>query len=228
MTFVELINALRIECDAAGADITSVSGLGKENARLKNWINLAWREIQMLHDGRWNFMLANFTVALTDNVWEYNPTAAPFSLANFRVIKRETMRVYATATGYGDEQELPFIPYDIFKRQYRYGSSRTDKGRPSVFSVDEKRNIVFGLVPTAGWTVEGQYFRRPTDLVANGDSPDMPVEYHMAIVYRAMLKDGEFEWTNEQKARAVREYRRAITSMEIEQLPQVSMSLTLG
>lgn len=228
MTFLELVNAVRTECDAAGVDPTTLASLNKENSRLKNWVNAAWREIQQLHDGRLNFMLADFTVALTNNVWQYNPTAAPFSLTNFRVFKRDTMRLYATASSYADEQELPYVDFSVFKRQYRFGSTRIEQGRPSVWSVDEHRNLVFGLVPNAGWTVEGQYYRKPTELVADGDSPDMPSEYHMLIVYKAMLKDGEWEWSDNQKSRAVRELRRIQTAMEIEQLPGVSLGVTIG
>lgn len=226
MTYLELVNNLRAEISATGGDLTTLSGtLNGEAARAKKWINDAWREIQLLNS-EWKFMRVNFSANLTDGNWDYNPTAAPFSIANLRNWKLDTVRCYTTGSGYADEQELPFWEYEAFKRQYRFGPTRTQTGRPTVFSVDPQRHFVVGPVPAGGWTVEGEYFRTPQELSANGDVPIMPSEYHMLIVYRAMLIDAEFEWSDAQKARAVRENRRLLSALEEDQLPVAGFAYT--
>lgn len=229
MTFLELVNSLRQEADGTGAALTTLSGnLNAENARFKARIIEAWRQIQMLNNGQWHFMRRSFSAALTAGTWDYLASAAPFSIADLKTWSLDEMRCYATATGYGDEQELTYWPYEDFKRQYRFGAMRTQTGRPTVFSVDPARHLVVGPVPIAGYTVEGVYYAQPVTLSANGDIPAMPTEYHMLIVYRALLADAEFEWSQEQKVRAVREMRRMQAELEIDQLPTVSLSVTTG
>jgi len=230
MTFLEIVQALRVEVDAAGATLSSVepANISTEDSRLKGWANRAWRDIQLMHGGQWKFMRRPFgPIVLVAGQWDYNPTAAPFSISNLRELNLESLRLYQTGD-YGTEYEPNFIDYEVFKRQYRFGSMRTTTGNPVVFSVDPARHIVFGPVPIAGYSCEGEYWATPADMTLDADVPAMPAEYHMLIVYRAMLSDAEYDWNAEQKGRAVREHRRMMAEMELTELPTSGMYFTLA
>ena len=45
-----------------------------------------------------------------------------------------------------------------------------------------------------GYTITGDYFRSPTEMVADGDLPTgLPAQFHMAIVYLAMTYYAGYE-----------------------------------
>jgi len=225
-TFLELVNKVRREVDASGAALAAVTATNAENSRIIGWVQDAWREIQLLHTD-WDFMRLDFTANLVNNQGDYTAAAAPFSLASFRNWKKDSFRIHTTGNR-DDEAILYFSEYDWFRNTYRFAGMATQQGRPDRFTVAPNRSLQFGLIPTAGWTVRGEYFRNVQELTAAGDIPIMPVEYHDLIFFRAMMIDGEWEWSPEQQQRALRGIRRLTSELEGDQLPKIYAGVTTG
>ena len=227
-TYLQLVNKLRRECGVSGSDVATLSSQTAEFNRLAGWINLSWLDIQEAHDD-WFFLRQPFAFPTVAQQFSYTPTQALIStspgLGNW---KRDSVRAYSPALGYGNEMIMPYINYDTFLMQFQYGSMRTTYTRPSVFSIDPFRNLVFGAVPDAIYNVVGEYYQAPSELVLDGDIPVLPTRYHNMIVYRAMVHYGMFEAAGETIQRGQAEFDKMMMRLVSDQLPDLLFGCPLA
>lgn len=195
MNFLELANRLKVKARVTGADMTAVTGLAAEFARLVLFINEAWTDIQLTRsDWKWMRNSMTFpTVAgqATYTLAQIESTGSGFS--NFGNWDLETFRVYTTSVGTNDETEISWMPYDIWRDTYQIGATRATETRPSQFTTTPLHGIGLGCTPAAGYTISGDYYKVATEMAAIGDTPSLPSQFHMAIVYRAMMFYGVSE-----------------------------------
>lgn len=274
MTFLELVQRLRSETKASGTTVTSVVSQVGEYARLVNWINDAWLDIQSTHTD-WGWMRSDVTFPTVTS----RPinTIAQIGITNFGAWNRDSFRNYANPTvtitiaspcvvtlannglaagdtfipstsgalptglvsgttyyvlaptantftvaataggtainttgtqsgahtmssnntnvyiGLASEVFMDYCDYEIWRDRYQYGSLRQTQTRPYEITITPEKAIGLGPFPISGYTVVGEYYTVPTYMAANGDIPAMPVQFHMAIVYKAMISYGRYE-----------------------------------
>jgi len=208
LTYLQLVNRARQEGGVSGATLSSLGGtISQETQRFKDWVNEAWREIQT-HCASWDFMRSDFAFNTTAAVQGYAAASlSPTPLTSFRNWKRDSFRAYLTATGAGDEGDLSFMDWEMFRDYYLFGNQRTVTGRPTFFSVKPDKSLVIGPVPDAIYTVNGEYFRQAADLAGDTDVPGITEEYHMLIVWRALRAYGLYESASEVVLRRSEERR---------------------
>lgn len=222
MNFLQLVNRARNESGASGPDLSSLGGtLSQESTRFKNWVNEGWQELQV-HAQDWDFMRRDFTFQTTAALQTYTAATLSTPLTSFRNWKRDSFRAYLTASGFGDETLLGFIDYETFRNLYLYGPSRSVTGRPVLFSIKPNKDLIIGPVPDAIYTVLGEYFVLPSDLVADADTPGITTEYHMLIVWRAVRSYALYEAAPEVAVRADREIKRLMSKMESDLMPEIT------
>lgn len=235
-TFLQLAVRLRRECGVAGTGPAAVVGQTGLHEKLVNWVADAYRDIQLRHPN-WRWMRSNFTVntvAGTDN-YAYTActdtkTAAAISRfahwwANDRL---DRFRFYLTSGGVSGEQWLTFMPYEDFRRIYKFGAQQSATGQPFYVSVDDDEKLVLGPNPNNIYTVSGSYQRGPQMLAADADEPDMPTRFHDLIVYYAMQRYASSTVAPEVLARAVLEGGRIMRALELSQLPQIRLGSPLA
>jgi hypothetical protein len=228
MNYLQLVNRARQEGGVSGAALISLGGtVSQESQRFKDWVNEAWREVQ-IHCADWDFMRSDFTFDTTVAVQTYAAASLSTPLASFRNWKRDSLRAYLTATGFGDEQILPFLDWETFRNLYLYGNQRSTTGRPTLFSIKPDKSIVIGPVPDATYTVVGEYFRQASDLTADTDIPGITDEYHMLIVWRALRSYGLYEAASEVVVRADGEIRRLMSKIENDLMPEITSGPSLA
>lgn len=216
MNFLELGQKL-VEKTGISGSLTSVTGQRGEMLRVVNWINEAWFDIQ-LSQTNWDWMRYEFTFNTTADVGEYTPTEA--NATQFSKWHTETFRIYKTATGVGDEQFLPEWAYPQFRNTYLYSTQVA--GRPTVFAVKPRgSSLLLGLKPDDIYTVSGEYQRKPAYMAVNTDAPDMPDEYHMAIVHLARMKYASYENAPEVMVEAQADYSRLMDAMSMLQMEEI-------
>ncbi len=81
----------------------------------------------------------------------------------------------------------------MWRNRYQYGALRQTETRPFEMTITPNKSIGLGPFPVDGYTVMGDYFTVPAYMTANGDIPAMPVQFHMAIVYKALISYGTYE-----------------------------------
>ena len=82
-------------------------------------------------------------------------------------------------------------------------------------------SLILALPPDDIYTVTGVYYKKPTELSANDDMPDMPEQYHMLIVYRAMQEYGFYESAQEVIQRGTIRYNDMLQNLVIDETPDI-------
>jgi hypothetical protein len=85
-----------------------------------------------------------------------------------------------------------------------------------------------GPIPSAGWTIGGDYIRVPTEMVQATDVPSLPAQYHMAIVYRAMMLYGVSEAAAEVYQDGQNSFDTLMREIERTQLPPMRLAWGTG
>jgi len=210
MTFLELCQRLRQEVGAAGTGPASVTGQHGEYARLIAWVRQAWQEIQ-LERREWRFAWSQAAISVETAYRDYS---APADLDHW---DDATLRVVG--------HRLRAMPWHKFRERHLEDSGRD---HPSVITLTPDGKLMMDTAPDQDGELTFEYYRTPQLLADNGDVPRMPAQYHMAIVYRAMLAYAFYENASE-VAQAARLGEQGITTqMELRELPDMTFAGTLA
>lgn len=220
MNYLALINRARVECGVSGAStpLVTAQNLTGESLRMAQWINSAWVDIQTAHED-WQWMRYPVQFNTVTQQQAYTPTEAGVA-STFGNWKRDSFRCSSVGQSYRDEQLLNYMEYTTFRNLYIYGNMRTTYARPVVVSIQPNdKSLAFGSIPDQPYVIVGEYYKKPTEFVANTDEPDLPTRFQLAIVYRAMMSYGGYEAAPEVYSRGEQEFKRLMNRLEIDQLP---------
>ena len=222
MTFLELVNRLRVECGVSGPALSTVAGqlAGSENARMVAWIQQAWIDIQTSKED-WLFLREPFQFNTVTQQQIYTPAQAGITLTDFGNWKRDSFRCSSVGSNYADEQLLNYMEWTTFRNLYIYANMRFTYARPVVVTIDPHKNLGFGAIPDIPYVIVGEYYTQPVPLALDADEPAIPTRFHMMIVYRAMMYYAGYEAAPEVMSRGEFEYKRLASRLEIDQLPTV-------
>lgn len=214
MNFLELSQRLHSEAGVAGASHTTVVSQTGMLGRLVNWILSAYEDIQNLHP-EWQFLQSSFSFSTVAEQQNYTKTDA--GVTDLASWKTKDVRLYSAVT---DEVELVYHPWDDFRLAYKSGSSRTQEERPSVYSIKYDLSMDLWPIPDAVYTVNGEYFKQAQTMTLDADEPVIPNQYHMIIVWRALMFYGAKIGADEVYAHGNNEYGRILRRLELNQLPR--------
>lgn len=239
MNLLSLVQRLAVECGVPGTIITTVNATG-EQARLVGWINTAWQATQTEHDD-WNWMRSSsllgggqgmsFTTVAGQATYPLGTGAGTSGvlLANFGKWAKGTFRNYTTSVGFTNEIFMDDIPYDGWRDFYMYGAQRSVQTRPMAIAVAPDESICLGPPPNALYTITGDYFRAPTVMGLDIDTPTgLPVAQHMIIVYQAMMMYAGYESASEVFQRGQTGWNLLLAQLQAIKMPEVRMGSALA
>lgn len=224
MTFLQMLRRLRQECGVSGSDPSTVTGLTGEMGRLANYIKQSWIDIQTMHED-WEFLRQPIEFICAVGQQKYNKTE--MQVVSFGRYKLDSFTISSAADD-GDERDLPFMEYEAFKRLYMFGARRAQQSRPVCFTTNSQGDFLLGSVPDAQYRIRGEGWAMPTELQNNDDRPACPGQFHMAIVYRAMMMYGLFDTAPEQLTLGTAEFNKIIARMAAHQLPTITFGAPLA
>jgi hypothetical protein len=227
MTYLDLAKRLRRKCRVSGAGPTALTGQSEEYNRLLEWVNEAYMMILRRHTD-WRFMRASATCATVQGQATYD-ASADFALTDFGYwaldySNGDTFRNYVTATGTNSEVFMSVMEYDAWRDTYQFGALRQTYTRPLVVALAPDNTLACGPVPAAGYTLTGDYYRVPTELVLETDVPLIPTQFQMAIVYQGMMLYGASEAAPEVYDDGKNNLDVILRQMEMTQLRRPSLS----
>lgn len=225
MNFLALINRTREECGVSGPSLPTSTDLTGEAARIKNWVNAAWIDIQSAKED-WLFMRDTVQFSTTDGKQFYTPEEA--GLDSFGNWKRDSFRASSAGADYRDEQLLNYMEWSTFRNLYQYSNMRHTTQRPVVVTVDPAKKLGFGAIPNKEYIIVGEYYKAPAEMVEDTDTPNLPDRFHAAIVYRAMMYYAGYEAAPEVLSRGQYEFNRLMNRLEIDQLPTMTNGAALA
>ena len=220
-TFLDLVQRATIECGYAGDPPATLLGASGELLQLMGWVNQSWMDLQQKHPD-WGFKLQSPGVSFATVAGQriYTPTQAGVTLGDVTMWKRETFRVYHTATGTPSEVRMSWYAYDDWRDSFDIGSLKTAQVFPVNFSITPELSLAIQC-PLAGYTVTGDYYQIATPLEVDEDEPDLPAQYRMVIVYATMKFYGAFQSAPEVYDRGSEQYRVLVNKLEQRYCPEV-------
>lgn len=239
MNFLQLGQRLSVECGAANVSLTTMQNLTGEAARFYNWVGTAWIELQTLHDD-WEWMRSS---ALNSGGVSFVPLSGvpvcPLGTGagtvgllatNFggKWVK-DSFRNYTTSVGFIDEIFIQEVSYDWWRDAIMYGAMRNVRTRPHIFAIAPDKSICVGPPSNGLYTVTGDYYAAPSSMSADIDTPTgLPNQYHMSIVYKAMVYYGYYEAAPEVKERGQDGWDEILTQLERQYGPRAHMAGALA
>jgi len=227
MNYVQLVGRLRRKCRVIGSNPATLISQPEEINRLADWINEAWMEIQLTKND-WSWMRSTFSFTTVNGQISYTPVQAGIAANTFANWKRDSMRNYPTATGTSGEIQMDYRGYDSWRDMYQFGANRNVYTRPTEISITPDKQLALGPIGASGYTIVGEYFTVASELVADTDTPSLPSQFHMAIVYKAMMYYGASESAQEVYQEGETEFKRMMGRIMIDRLPEITVGGALA
>lgn len=218
-----------------GGPATVVSQSG-ELRRVVNWTNDAWETIQNSRKS-WRWMRKDIGTGTaydgtgfttTAGKRSYSLTDLSLNTAPFGRWYTKSFRIYLQSAGQGGERHLVWKPYDEFRDYYLFGSLNSIQSLPVHFTVGPDESILFGPIPNDIYVVHGSLNKGASRMALDADTPDMPSQYHMAIVWTALLNYAGYESAQEGLATAKQNLPGLIEGLEDSQLESIEQFETLA
>ena len=70
------------------------------------------------------------------------------------------------------------------------------------WTFDEANQLIVGPQPALAYKLRMEFWKSPTELAADVDAPDMPEEFHLLLMWRALQEVAKFDAAPEVLARA--------------------------
>jgi hypothetical protein len=223
MNFLALCQRLRQECGISGSGPATVVSQTGNLKRIVDWTNTAWMDIQTTHqDWDWMRTSASFTTVTSQATYALGTGTGQVgvSTATFGKWARDTFRNYVTSVGTRSEVFMDYIHYDTWRDSYMYGALRNTTTRPLQMTIAPDKSVCLGPPPIAGYTITGDYFTAPYEMSADADIPSLPTQFHMAIIYRAMMAYGAYESAPEVYQRGELEFGKLMRRMTADRVPE--------
>lgn len=212
INFLSLCQRAAIECGVASGSairtaLPTIVGATGSLGRIVGWVADAWTDVQM-DKSDWWWMRSSALLGFGASFQTIGGQAAyPLGTGPGTVgvddstlgkWDRETFRNSTTTSGFRDEILMEEIPYDAWRNGYMLGAQRSVQTRPQVFAVGPGSALCLGPPPNGNYTVTGDYFVAPSVMVNDTDVPlGLPPRFSMIIVYRVMIKAGQYEAASE-------------------------------
>jgi len=203
MNRLQLAQRLRQEAGIAGTGPTTTVSQTGEMKRVVDWIDGAWNEIQKRH--LWDFLWESATVTIIATT-----NATTGTIPAVRYVKDAT---------YQSSTPIEYVPWAEFR--LRYPSALIVEGIPSAWSIRPDKAFVVNAKPTADTAYSVERYMNPVVMDEDADTPALPAEHHMAIVYKALLLYANFEEAGVTRATAQAEYERILGEMGFSELPDM-------
>lgn len=222
MTNIELCQRLRQEAGIAGSGPSTVVSQSGELERVVSWINSAYEDIQNIR-ATWRFLQESFTFSTIDGTQNYTPSDV--SLSDLSAWKTDCFTLYSSES---DEQDLTYLLWKNFKRTYIFGANRSVSTRPTMFTVKPDNSVSLWAIPDAVYTVTGEYYKKAQSMSANDDEPLIPSQFHMIIVWKALMLYGAYSGASDVYTHGEREYKNYLRKLEADQLPKITFGEPLA
>lgn len=225
MNFLELCQRTERECGVASQLTTTINQSGNHKL-IVDWVNDAWNDIQTIHQD-WEWLRQSTSFVTVDGQAAYTPIQCGIA-SGFGLWARDTFRCYNTVAGINSEIPMHYVSYEYWRDTYQLGAQRDMRGQPVCISITPSKSIALGSTPSAGYTITGDYYKAPVVLAADADIPEMPSQFHMAIVWKACMSYGAFEAAPEVFQRGEVEFGKLKRRLERDRMPEMQFAGALA
>jgi len=215
MNYLALCQELAEELGVGGAEAGSgiPSAVAGQTAQLGNvvrWITQANNHINNQYQD-WKFLWTEYSETMT--VGSRIPPTHGTGDGNTSVTVRRWDKTSFWLNKNTDEAiQLMYVEWNVFRRHYETGD-HSENSVPTYFTIKPDNSLVLDVPSEEAYTITGEFWRRPTLLSSDTDTPDIPEEYHRAIVCGAAIL-----YAGKEAAQGIQQSMAAEYSMFMNQL----------
>lgn len=173
------------ESGRGSSPIASVATASGEDLLIANEVSDRWRAVQqMAYNWKWMRKMLNGVLSLGLVEQDISALGAPdFSRW---VPESDYYRPTAyEASNPQSEWDLRYLQFDRFRSMFLVGTP--SPAAPQYWSQSPGGKLLIGPAPDlATYHFRGDYFSVPTELVNDADTPGMPSQFHMLLVWMAL------------------------------------------
>jgi hypothetical protein len=224
VNFLQATQRLYSELGRSGSGPTAYVGASASNLRLFNAVADAWLDIQSDPIG-WRWMLRQFeSVPLTVAVDSYS--AADLGVVDFGRWRMPddwySVFQHDPAVSPTQRVKVQYIERDQFERQFR--DNPPPAGPPQYWTIDPEDKLIVAPTPDKPYVLRAEYYIEPVSLIADANTPSMPVQFHMLLVWRAMVQIAQFDAAPENVSRASDKEQELLTLLMLDQGPKITIN----
>ena len=203
MNYLQIVQRVHSESGRSTAAPTSVVGANDRHLRLFNWAADAWRDLQGERDWRW--MRNTLDATLTAGQQTYS--GADLGATRFGRWRKEDhdYSPYVYVDG-APNAIWPMTYWQLDQMRARFIYRTWGASTPIAWSYNEANELLIGPQPALAYKLRIEYWKEPSELAADDDTPDMPDRFHMLLVWRALQDVANFDAAPEVLARAEKNY----------------------
>lgn len=188
-------------------DLISKSDATTRN-RIKNWINMGQSDFVLRE--LWPFRETTGTLALVQGTQEYSLSS------NFSDI--DSQNIISVAIQGASQAKLVYWPFNQLradKPDFDYDAQSI----PTRYYI-KGGSIGFWPVPNAALTCLIDYYKVPTELSADADTPILPVNYREALMHYALSMEHDFNTDADLAQKSMNTYENFISKARVNLLSQ--------
>lgn len=167
--------------------------------RIKNWLNMGYYDFVLRE--LWPFRETTGTLNTVNGTQEYDLST------NFSDIDEQN--IISVAIQGASQVKLVYWPFNQLRAQkpdFDYDSTSV----PERYYL-KSGNIGFWPVPNAAYTVLIDYYKVPTEMSADSDTPIIPIAYREALVQYALNLEHDFNTDPDLSQKAQNRYEQILT-----------------
>lgn len=220
MTFLQLCQRLRLEAGISGSGPLTVENQTGDMEKIVSWVQRAWVDIQQSRPN-WNFMWAQSNFNTDIGTRDY--AASDKGITDFALWDKHSFLIYETAVGESDENELDYWTYARWRESFRSRMNERSNDRPQLLTILPDKKVRFEPRPDKIYTINFDYKKTAQVMTLDAHTPtNLPDDFHMIIVWRALMYYGSDENAPEKLDQAETEYDSLLDRLEAEELPEMS------
>ena len=88
-------------------------------------------------------------------------------------------------------------------------------------SIKPDNSMILYPLPDTVYNINGEFFHKAVVMDDNLDEPQFPDQFHMIVVWRALMLYGAFDAADEKYSHGQNEYKTMLLALESDQLQRV-------
>lgn len=216
-TYLELVQELVTELGVGGANQgatvpPAVAGQTGQLWNAANWIKQANNNINLMWSD-WRYLSTEYAETLT-----VGSTAVP-AHSGTEVVKKWDRASFWINRSLTSAGPLGFMSWEDFRSNILPGPAATSNSKPSIITQKRDGTLLLNAPCNSTYALTAEFYKRPTLLASDNDTPEMPEEFHRLIVCEAAIKYGNKEAAMEVISGMEAEYDYLLAKLQTDQLP---------
>lgn len=213
MTFLEIAQKVARESGITTTGPTNVNGQVGALQKVIYWVLDATQEI-LDECPHWRFLWSQATSFCSAGQKVY-------SLADLEITNIDSGGISAIDKLFVNGREATKVLWGNWSEGYRNGTAAASA--PSFYTVSPDNKIHFYPSPASNHRVDIDYYRKASLPVESEDVPEIPVEYHLAIVHKALVLYAIHEDDDMRYQQASIEYERWLGKLTRDYAPEITL-----